>query len=30
MLRCEEAFRSNYRASSLIWELSPKIVWKVS
>jgi len=30
MLRCQEAFSSNHRASSLIWELSPKIVWKVS
>ena len=30
MLRCEEAFRSNYRASSLIWELPDKIKWHVS
>ena len=26
MLRCQEAFSSNHRASSLIWELSPKII----
>jgi hypothetical protein len=29
MLRCEQAFSSNHRATSLIFELPRKIVWNV-